>query len=84
MPNLQTQFSCGEKFDLKHAISCQKRGFVIICHNKSRHITGELLEQFGHNAAIEQILEPFTDRSLVSSRASTRDGARSEVSARTC
>ena len=69
IPNLQTQFSCGEKFDLKHAMSCQKRVFVIICHNKSRDIIGELLGQFCHNAAIEPILDPFTDNSLVSSRA---------------
>lgn len=70
IPNLQTQFSCGEKFDLRHAMSCQKTGFVIICHNKSIDNTGELLEQFCHNAAIEPILEPFTDNSLISSRAS--------------
>ena len=82
IPNLPTRCPCGEKFDTQHAMSCKKGGFVTLCHNKLRDITGALLEEVCHDVAIQPILQPVSDNNLVPSTANTNDGARLDVSAR--
>ena len=45
LPNLPTRCPCGEKCDTQYAMSWKNRGFVALCHNKLRDITGTLLEE---------------------------------------
>ena len=35
--------SCGARYDVQHALSCKKDGFVSLPHNKIKNITAELL-----------------------------------------
>ena len=37
---------CGQKFNLKHALSWEKRGFIAISHNKVKNTTKNLLKLF--------------------------------------
>ena len=85
LPNLPTRCPCGKIFDTQHALSCKKRGFVILCHNKLRGIRGALLEEFCYDLAIKPILQPVTDNHLAPSTGNTTNtngGARLNVSAR--
>ena len=57
-------------------------GFVTLHHNKLKDITGALLEEVCHDAAVEPILQPVPDNNLVPSKANSNDGARLDVSAK--
>ena len=82
IPYLPTRCPCGEKFDTQHAMSCKKRGFMTLRHNKLRDITGALLEEDCFHVAIEPILLPVTDNNLVPSTANTNNSARLDICAR--
>ena len=43
IPGLPASCSCGEGFNVQHAIPCKKGGFVTLRHNKVRDITATLL-----------------------------------------
>ena len=63
-------------------MSCKEGGFVTLCHNNLRNITGALLEKNCLDVAIKPILEPVTDNDLVPSTVNTNDDTRLDVSAR--
>ena len=46
-------------------MSYKKRGFVTLLNNMLRDITGALLEEDCHDVAIEPILQPVTDTTMV-------------------
>ncbi|XP_066916388.1 uncharacterized protein [Clytia hemisphaerica] len=48
--------ACGSSFDLAHALSCKKGGFVSLRHNDVRDITSKLLEEVCHEVRTEPIL----------------------------
>jgi len=43
IPGLPTSCACSAKFDIQHALSCKKGGFVTLRHNEIRDSTGSLL-----------------------------------------
>ena len=43
LPRFPSECSCGNKFNLAHALSCKKGGFVSLRHNEIRNITAQLL-----------------------------------------
>ena len=63
-------------------MSCKEGGFVTLCHNNLRNITGALLEEVCLDVAIKPILQPVTDNDLIPSTVNTNDDARLDVSAR--
>ena len=64
IPHLPTRYPCAKKFDTQHEMSYKKRGFVTLLNNMLRDITGALLEDC-HDVAIEPILQPVTDTTMV-------------------
>ena len=63
-------------------MSCKEGGFVTLCHNNLRKVTGALLEEVCLDVAIKLILQPVTGNDLVPSTVNTNDNTRLDVSAR--
>ena len=56
IPCLPVSCSCGEGFNVQHAMSCQKGGFVTLRHNKVRDITATLLSDVCKDVELEPSL----------------------------
>lgn len=52
--------TCGAKFDIQHALSCKKGGFVTLRHNIVRDITAELLSEVCKDVRKEPTLQKIT------------------------
>ena len=72
---------CGEKFDLQHALSWKKGGFVSLRHNFVRDITSSLLSEVCKDVRVEPQLQPLTGESFATSTA-TGNEVRLDVCAR--
>ena len=55
---------CGMKFDLTHALSCKKGGFVLLKCNYIRNITAALLTEVCKDVQVEPLLYLLTGESL--------------------
>ena len=44
---------CGNKFNIEHALTCKKREFITLCHNRLSNITVTLLKEVCHDVRIE-------------------------------
>ena len=73
---------CGSKFDVEHALTCKKGGFVTIRHNEVRDFTAELLAETCNDVAIEPLLTPLAGEKFTYKTANRDDQARLDVSAR--
>ena len=47
---------CGEKFNVQHALSCKKGGFITLRHNEVRDITATLLSEVCKDVEVESSL----------------------------
>ena len=54
---LPTSYECGARFDLQHAFSCKKGGFIFIRHNQIRNITARLLKEVFKDIHVEPQLQ---------------------------
>ena len=72
---------CSEKFDLQHALSCKKGGFLSLRHNLVRTITSSLLSEVCKDVRVELQLQPLTGESFATSTA-TGNEVRLDVCAR--
>lgn len=63
--NLPTRCASCEKFDTQNTNPCKKGGFLTLCHNRLKDITGALLEEVHHGVALEPTLQPITDSHFV-------------------
>ena len=45
LQRLPSECVCGNTFDISHALSCKKGGFVTLRHNEIRDITAALLDE---------------------------------------
>ena len=55
---------CGMKFDLTHALSCKKGGFLSLRYNHIRNITALLLIEVFKDVRVEPLLQQLTGESL--------------------
>ena len=55
----------GQKFNVEHALSCKKGGFINIRHNQVKDITANLLKIICHNVKIKPPLLPLSGESLL-------------------
>ena len=53
IPGLPISCQCAEGFDVQHALSCKKGGFVTLRHNEVRDITGTLLSDVCKDVELE-------------------------------
>ena len=72
---------CGNHYNIKHALSCTKGGFIAMRHNEVRDLTAELLDVVCNDVNIEPSLTPLTGECFTY-RTANIDGARTDVSAR--
>eukprot|EP00111_Clytia_hemisphaerica_P014707 TCONS_00043349-protein len=74
--------SCSARFDLQHALSCKKEGFVTLRHNILRNITAGLLaEQICKDVRINPPLQTITGEEMTKVSIKS-DEARFDESAR--
>ena len=79
LSRLPTKCICGAAFDIQHALSCKRGGFVIIRHNNLRDLIAEQLQEVCHDVKIEPQLEQITGE-VINGNISAE--ARSDISAR--
>ena len=60
IPNTPQSCICGHKFEVDHALSCKRGGFVIQGRNELRDFTASLLTEVCHNVAVEPSLQPLS------------------------
>ena len=73
---------CGNKFDVDHALSCKKGGFVSLRHNQIRNITAVLLKEVSPDVHVEPPLQEITGESFHQTTSNTSEEARLDVAAR--
>eukprot|EP00794_Sanderia_malayensis_P001505 gene1505-biopygen1251 len=78
---LPSSCPCGKKFDIDHAMSCAKGGFVYQRHDETRDLFAHLMKEVYNDVKVEPHLQPITGESLPSS-ANVSLEARLDVSAR--
>ncbi|CAM1154665.1 Uncharacterised protein r2_g4332 [Pycnogonum litorale] len=74
--------SCGSKYDVDHAISCKKGGFVVIRHNRLRDPTASMLKEVCYDVQTEPTLNPVTGEEFHERTAVTSNEARLDIRAR--
>ena len=67
LTRLPAYCECGEKFDLQHALSCKKGGFISLRHNLVRNITSSLLSEVCKDVLVESQMQPLTGESFATS-----------------
>jgi len=78
---LATSCVCGSRFDIDHAMTCKKGGFISCRHNEIRDILAKLLDEVCRDVEIEPPLLPLTGETLNKTSNNT-DEARLDFSAR--
>ena len=73
---------CGAKFDLTHAFTCKKGGFVSNRHDAIRNITTNLLNEVCKDVCVEPALTALSGESIIPKSANTSAEARLDISAR--
>ena len=59
--NLPSKCSCGELFNVNHAMNCKKGGFVSIRHDSLRNFEANLLKKVCNDVEIEPKLQPVNN-----------------------
>ena len=73
--------TCGSRFDVNHAFSCGRGGFVIMRHNEVKDLMTSMLGELCNNVEIEPMLQPLTGEQMRLRTAITGDEARLDVKA---
>ena len=79
---LPSRCICGQIFNLEHALSCKKGGFITLRHNDLRDFTAEQLSEVCHDVRLEPQLKPLTGEVYHYATSNTTEEARVDVSAR--
>ena len=82
LKRLPATCECGSPFDLQHALSCKKGGFVSLRHNELRNIIALMLKTICKDVVTEPPLQPLTGEDLQEVSAIVGDEARLDVRAR--
>jgi hypothetical protein len=82
LPRLPPICACGVPFDIQHALSCAKGGFIIGRHNEIRDFTAEVLKEVCVDVKIEPTLQKLTGETLNFQTSIRSDEARADMSAR--
>ena len=67
LPNLPSECVCGADYNVQHALSCKKGGFITLRHNDIRDKTAEFIEEVCKDVRKEPRLLPLTGEKLSSS-----------------
>ena len=64
LTRLPTNCECGTKFDIQHALSCKKGGFISLRHNHLRKILATLFKEVCKDIRVEPQLQELTGEIL--------------------
>ena len=78
---LPSQYPCGQKFNVTHAMNCKRGGFISMRHNNIRDFQANLLTKVCKDVEVEPPLQPVTEERLTASTL-IGDEARPDVRAR--
>ena len=81
MPRIPSECACGNKFNIQHALSCKKGGFITLRHNEVRDITASFLNEVCKDVRKEPSLIKLTGEQINEKATKTGDEARLDVSA---
>ena len=81
LENLPFQCPCGQPFDVSHALSCKKGGFIAQRHDNIKNLLVNLLAKVCKNVESEPHLLEITSESLNYATANTSDEARLDIKA---
>ena len=81
LENLPAQCPCGQPFDVSHALSCKKGGFIVQRHDNIKNLLVSLLAKVCKNVESEPHLLEITSESLNYATANTSDEARLDIKA---
>uniref|UniRef100_A0A7M5WUJ6 Uncharacterized protein n=1 Tax=Clytia hemisphaerica TaxID=252671 RepID=A0A7M5WUJ6_9CNID len=82
LSRLPTTCVCGVQFNLDHALSCKKGGFITQRHNSIRDTTATLLAQVCKDVKVEPVLTPLSGESFDLKSTNIQDNARLDIAAR--
>ena len=74
--------TCGNIFNIEHALTCKKIWFITLRHNRLRNRTASLLKEVCLDVRIEPTLQKLTGEQFKQRAANTLDEARLDVAAR--
>ena len=81
LPRLPSECVCGDEFNISHALSCKKGGFVTLRHNELRDITAKLLDEVCIDVRREPRLIALNGEQMRFKTANLADEARLDISA---
>ena len=70
---------CSKPYNVQHAISCKKGGFIPLRHNEIRDNIAEILEEVNSDVNEEPALQPLSGEEI---KGNQSDEARFDISAR--
>ena len=73
---------CGNSYNVEHALSCKRRGFIHIRHNEIRDFTAEVLSEICQDVSVEPLLTPLSGETFKFKSTNVEDHARLDVAAR--
>ena len=82
LKRLPIRCECGCFFNLQHALSCKKGGFVSLRHNELRNSIAIMLDKICKDVVVEPALQPLTGEDLPEATAIAGDDARLDIHAR--
>ena len=82
LSRLPTNCPCGSPFNLAHALSCKKGGFIVQRHNSIRDTTASLLAQVCKDVKVEPTLTTLSGEIFETKTTNTQDHARLDIAAR--
>ena len=82
MSRLPSKCTCGNNFNVEHALSCKKGGFISIRHNEVRDFTAQALTEVCKDVEVEPMLTPLTGETFTLRSVNKEDHARLDVAAR--
>ncbi|XP_066936770.1 uncharacterized protein [Clytia hemisphaerica] len=82
LSRLPERCPCGSPFNIQHALSCKKGGFVTQRHNTLRDVTAKLMTEVCNDVKVEPPLSELTGERFRETTANVTPEARLDVSAR--
>ena len=82
LDGLPNNCTCGTRFDVEHALTCKRGGFVCMRHDEVRDLTAGMLREVCRDVTVEPTLLPLDGERLNHRTANYSNDARTDVSAR--
>ena len=61
---MPSKCTCGQKYDLNHAMNCKRGGFVVMRHNNGREFEANLLKTIQNDVEIEPALQKIDNKRI--------------------